>query len=965
LLAAPDFVAPLFNQVVPDDGSALALGIDAIDADGNALTISAVSDDANLTVFIPQGNRFASFNFTENDGTVIGSVVAEIFETRGGDAASRIITLATNEVNSDGALNPGGTPFYTDVLVHRIADLTGAADQSGLITQTGDAQFGNGTGGSPLGDFDDQFNLQDGLSFFGRGVLAMANSGSNTNDSQIFFTNGDVTHLNGNHMILGQIVSGFDVLDLVNAFDSGGSLLASVDIDVNTEDGSISLAGLPGWDGRAEVTISLDDGTGNITQQQITVVSQAVLGNVPTINLINDQLIPAGLTAQFTVTDDGGLPMNLKLTTSTFEPMEQPIDPNGITGVLTLQPPDDANLIYEIRIEAEEAGFEVDRSTDRFIKAVSQTADAPPILGLASSLEAEHIFGSFLDGDRLYFANGTFGLDIYDVSNPGNPVLLGFADTAGIARDVLVIDDIAFVADGANGLISLDVSNPASIQPLDITFNGHPANNVFIEGNIAYIPSGGDGLVTYDISDNTNITQLGMFDEFSPELDVSDAIDVAKKDNIVFLTDPNQGIFAIDVTDPQNMAFKVLFAREDDLNPEGMDLDRDVLYVTTVNGLSMFDVSVPDIPTLIVNVPLSNFPSHVEVSDGLAVVSALGGFFFLDVSNPLTPSLPYVFGATRFSNDNMPAVDIAGKPSINGSLIALPLSNNGTLIMDGQSLVHRPEVTEVQVNHGLALLAGPTQLNVQRSELSNLTFTFSGQVSVDINDVEMIALGMDPGVDSPTPIALTQDDLTVTANTDGTYDLTIDLQNHTQADGVFEVRLKPSLTAATGLTLHDSMDYVYRTHQLLGDIDGDGSFNGSPAEIATFAHWFTQSSGVPDFLDTNGSGGFNILDMGPFVQSFGSVLTYTNPNGFVAQGSSASLLPASAANTASSGSLMQLLQGATTTSEVQAPSPLSVASLWQPSSTVTSIKAGSSLQLVAIESEDDSDDEFITTQHVV
>ena len=68
------------------------------------------------------------------------------------------------------------------------------------MIQAGDPE-GKGTGG-PGYRFHDEIDPQFG--FDRPGVLAMANSGENTNGSQFFITEVPVPHLNGRHTIFGQ-----------------------------------------------------------------------------------------------------------------------------------------------------------------------------------------------------------------------------------------------------------------------------------------------------------------------------------------------------------------------------------------------------------------------------------------------------------------------------------------------------------------------------------------------------------------------------------------------------------------------------------------------------------------------------------------------------------------------------------------------------------------------------------------
>ena len=81
-----------------------------------------------------------------------------------------------------------------------------------FMAQGGDFEKSNGTGGYSIygPKFDDEgFPCKhDRL-----GLLSMANSGPNTNGSQFFVTFGPAPHLDGKHVVFGQVLFGFHLLD--------------------------------------------------------------------------------------------------------------------------------------------------------------------------------------------------------------------------------------------------------------------------------------------------------------------------------------------------------------------------------------------------------------------------------------------------------------------------------------------------------------------------------------------------------------------------------------------------------------------------------------------------------------------------------------------------------------------------------------------------------------------------------
>jgi cyclophilin family peptidyl-prolyl cis-trans isomerase len=77
----------------------------------------------------------------------------------------------------------------------------------------GGCPLGTGTGG-PGYTFEDEFNQHKVV----RGALAMANAGPNTNGSQFFIvTTTAAPWLDGKHTVFGQVISGMDAVDALEA----------------------------------------------------------------------------------------------------------------------------------------------------------------------------------------------------------------------------------------------------------------------------------------------------------------------------------------------------------------------------------------------------------------------------------------------------------------------------------------------------------------------------------------------------------------------------------------------------------------------------------------------------------------------------------------------------------------------------------------------------------------------------
>jgi peptidylprolyl isomerase len=103
--------------------------------------------------------------------------------------------------------------FYNNVPFHRVIP--------GFMAQTGDGQFGNGTGGSKYPALKAEFSSVP----FTRGIVGMARtSDPNSANSQFFIMFGEAPSLNNQYTVIGQVTSGMDVVDKIkkgSASDNG------------------------------------------------------------------------------------------------------------------------------------------------------------------------------------------------------------------------------------------------------------------------------------------------------------------------------------------------------------------------------------------------------------------------------------------------------------------------------------------------------------------------------------------------------------------------------------------------------------------------------------------------------------------------------------------------------------------------------------------------------------------------
>lgn len=124
------------------------------------------------------------------------------------DAGSFVVELLAKyaPVTVNNFVFLAGYHFYDGIVFHRV--IPGFMDQVGDPTATGSS--------GPGYSFSDE--LPSSSSAYGTGIVAMANSGPNTNGSQFFIVvPGGGSGLSPSYSVFGQVTSGMDVVEKINS----------------------------------------------------------------------------------------------------------------------------------------------------------------------------------------------------------------------------------------------------------------------------------------------------------------------------------------------------------------------------------------------------------------------------------------------------------------------------------------------------------------------------------------------------------------------------------------------------------------------------------------------------------------------------------------------------------------------------------------------------------------------------
>lgn len=252
-----------------------------VDTDSSAVGFTATSSNSGVTATVLKTSHLLKMQVhgTSPDGSAFsGEMDFLLFDDYAPNNTSRIQTLANSTPSSVFPSN-STKHFYDGLTFHRIIQ--------NFMIQGGDPN-GNGTGGTGT-KLNDEFNPD--IRYTTSGLLALANSGPNTNDSQFFITAAPFRSGDYQYTIIGKLVAGEAIrqkLAAVSVTTQNGELskpvtppvIDSVTVVNNTNDAVLMLKAAPGATGSATITVTAAGTSVSPTSQQFSVQAGADSGLV-------------------------------------------------------------------------------------------------------------------------------------------------------------------------------------------------------------------------------------------------------------------------------------------------------------------------------------------------------------------------------------------------------------------------------------------------------------------------------------------------------------------------------------------------------------------------------------------------------------------------------------------------------------------------------------------------------------
>ncbi|MFX0152759.1 MAG: LVIVD repeat-containing protein, partial [Candidatus Hodarchaeota archaeon] len=232
-----------------------------------------------------------------------------------------------------------------------------------------------------------------------------------------------------------------------------------------------------------------------------------------------------------------------------------------------------------------------------------------------------------------------YGLKIYNMSNPENPLLIGSTDLPGIYHDLYVDVErkLAYLADLEDGLEILDItilSNPIHVGNYSV--GEQNARYIYALNNLLFLANYETGLEIFNVSDPSNPTKIGGYE-------ITDGCILEHvSDNIAYLSSGGMELIILNVTNPFQPVKLGVYRDDEPVRAFYVDTEENLAIINSLDSIKIIDLSDPTNPGFLgenyevkpsytFGIFKENDLAYIgEFEDGLAIIN---------VSNPERPFL--------------------------------------------------------------------------------------------------------------------------------------------------------------------------------------------------------------------------------------------------------------------------------------------------------------------------------------
>lgn len=270
-----------------------------------------------------------------------------------------------------------------------------------------------------------------------------------------------------------------------------------------------------------------------------------------------------------------------------------------------------------------------------------------PGICIDASVRTEHPlhYDVTVAGSLAFVARLQNGLDVYDVAQPGTPLLLDSYQPPGRIMSVVVAGGYAYICneDVANvfqtvdrGIAIISIANPSNVTPVGLLLEPKRPEAAQLVDSLLYVADASSTAGKLWIVDVSDPFAPGVIGSYASPNAVKG---VSVVDSLAYLAASAGGMVVLNVADPASPVFVASLP--------GVSPAYDISVTDTVaciarvlDGIALVDVSNPASPVLLGSYDTPGSANKVQVlGDFVHVADIAGGYLLVDISDPVHPQL--------------------------------------------------------------------------------------------------------------------------------------------------------------------------------------------------------------------------------------------------------------------------------------------------------------------------------------